>query len=167
MTKSIEDTATLGATCSPAAAAMHANDPALRTARGTVAWTWLEYADRVRAAAAGCTPSTYGVGDTVALWLANRPELHVADAAAMQLGAVPFAVYSTSTIGQAEHVVGDAGSRVLVTEPAYLRRAPEIRERGRTALELIVLVDGADTKAPTWEELLAAASGLRRRSGRG
>lgn len=114
MTKTIEDTATL---CDmfAAAAAMRADEPALRTARDTVAWTWRKYADRVRAAAAGLHAIDVRRGDTVALWLANRPEFHVADAAAMQLGAPPFSVYSTSTVEQAEHVVGDAGSRVLVT----------------------------------------------------
>ena len=96
-------------------------------------------------------------GDTVAMWLSNRPEFHVADAATMRLGAAPFSVYSTFTVEQAEHVVGDAGSRVLVTEPAYLERALAVRDGGRTALELIVLVEGADTNALTWEELLAAA----------
>jgi long-subunit acyl-CoA synthetase (AMP-forming) len=36
-------------------------------------------------------------GDTVALTLANRPEFHIADLAAMSLGATPFSVYLTST----------------------------------------------------------------------
>jgi long-subunit acyl-CoA synthetase (AMP-forming) len=152
----IETTATLCATFAATAAARGA-EPALRTADHAVAWTWRKYADRVRAAAAGL----YGVGvrrgDAVALWLSNRPEFHVADTAAMHLGATPFSIYATYTVEQAEHVVGDASSRVLVTEPAYLERALAVRERGRTPLELIVLVEGAHPDALTWEELLAAA----------
>jgi acyl-CoA synthetase (AMP-forming)/AMP-acid ligase II len=96
-------------------------------------------------------------GDTVALWLSNRPEFHVADTATTHLGAAPFSVYSTFTVEQAEHVIGDAGSRVLVTEAAYLEHALAVRERGNTALELIVLVDGTETKAVSWDELLATA----------
>jgi hypothetical protein len=41
--------------------------------------------------------------------------------------------YSTFTVEQAKHVIGDAGSRVLITEPAFLPHAL------------------------TWEELLSAA----------
>jgi long-chain acyl-CoA synthetase len=156
MTRTTEATATLCETLAATAAA-HRGEPALRAADGAVAWSWREYADRVRAAAAGLHGAGVQRGDAVALWLSNRPEFHVADAAAMHLGATPFSIYSTYTVEQAEHVVGDAGSRVLVTEPAYLERALAVRERGRTPLELIVLVGGAHPNALTWEELLAAA----------
>ena len=120
MTRAITHAATLGDAFASTAAA-HADEPALRTPDGNVAWTWREYADRVGDAAAGFDGIGVRRGDTVAMWLSNRPEFHVADAAALQLGAAPFSVYSTFTVEQAEHVVGDAGSRVLVTEPAYLR----------------------------------------------
>ncbi|HEX6712321.1 MAG TPA: AMP-binding protein [Thermoleophilaceae bacterium] len=152
----IEETATL-CDAFAATAAAHADEPALRTPDGGIAWTWGEYADRVRAAAASLHGLGVRRGDTVALWLSNRPEFHVADSAAMQLGAAPFSVYSTYTAEQAEHVIGDAGSRILVTEPAYLKHALTVRERGETALELIVLVDGGDTGVLAWDDLLAAA----------
>ena len=86
MTKTIEDTATLCDSFA-ATAATHADEPALRTADGAVDWSWREYADRVRAAAAGLHGLGVRRGDTVALWLSNRPEFHVADAAALQIGA--------------------------------------------------------------------------------
>ena len=156
MTQATEDTATLCETFAATAAAQPA-EPALRSADGAVAWTWRDYADHVHAAAAGLHGLGVRRGDTVALWLSNRPEFHVADAAAMQLGAAPFSIYSTFTVEQAEHVVADAGSRVLVTEPAYLEHALEVRERGNTALELVVLVEGSHTNALTWDELQAAA----------
>jgi long-chain acyl-CoA synthetase len=140
-----------------ATVAAHADAPALRTADGATAWTWGDYADRVRAASAGLAGLGVGHGDTVALWLANRPEFHVADTAAVHLGAAPFSVYSMFTVEQAEHVIGDAGSRVLITEPAHLNRALAVRERGTTALETIVLVEGAHDGALSWDALLAAA----------
>jgi acyl-CoA synthetase (AMP-forming)/AMP-acid ligase II len=89
MPRAVEDTATL---CDAFAmtSAVHGAEPALRTADRTVALTWREYADRLRAAAAGLYGVGVGRGDTVALWLSNRPELHLADTAAMQLGAAPF-----------------------------------------------------------------------------
>jgi long-chain acyl-CoA synthetase len=146
MTNTIEQTQTLPDTFAATAAA-HANEPALRTADGGVALIWSEYADQVAAAAAGLYGLGVRRGDTVALWLSNRPEFHVADTAATHLGAAPFSVYPTFTVEQGEHVIGDAGSRVLVTESAYLDTALAVRERGNTALELIVLVEGADTTA--------------------
>ncbi len=152
----IEKTTTLCQTFAATAAA-RAGEPALRSADGAIEWTWGEYAERVREAAAGFAGLGVGNGDTVALWLTNRPEFHVADMAAMQIGAAPFSVYSTFTVEQAEHVVGDAGSRVLVTEPAFLERALALRERGRTALELIVLVEGSHAGALRWDDLLVAA----------
>ena len=98
-------------------------------------------------------------GDTVAFWMGNRPEFHVADAGALLLGATPFSVYSTLTVEHAEHVIGNAGSRILVTEPACLDRALAVLERGRTALEQVVLVEGEDSRVLGWEDLLSRAPG--------
>ena len=140
-----------------ATADTYGDAPALRSADGAVRWTWSAYARHARAAAAGLHGIGVGRGDTVALWLTNRPGFHVADMGATLLGAAPFSVYSTSTVDQAEHVIGDAGCRVIVTEPAFLDGALAVRARETTALELIVLVEGAHTEALTWRELLAAA----------
>src|SRR6188472_4353981 len=133
MTTTIEETKTLCDAFSATVAA-HASAPALRSADGAVDWTWRDYADRVDAVAAGLHGVGVRRGDTVALWLANRPELHVADTAATRVGAAPFSVYTTFTVEQAEHVVGDAGSRVLVTEAPCLERALAVHQGGRTAL---------------------------------
>jgi long-subunit acyl-CoA synthetase (AMP-forming) len=156
MTMILEKTTTL-CRAFAATAAARADQPALRSADGETAWTWGEYAARVRAAAGGLAGLGVGRGDTVALWLANCPEFHVADTAALHVGAAPFSIYSTSTVEQAEHVVADAGSRLLVTEPAFLERALALRERGRTALERIVLVEGTHSGALSWEQLLESA----------
>ncbi len=96
--------------------------------------------------------------DRVALWLSNRPAFHVSDAAALGLGAVPFSVYPTFTAEQAEHVIRDACSEVLITEAACLDRALAVRDAGRTQMRCLVLVDGSHRQAVTWEELLAAGS---------
>ena len=52
-------------------------------------------ADRVDALAGGL--ATLGVrrGDCVAIMLANRPEFHIVDLAAVTLGATPFSIYTT------------------------------------------------------------------------
>ena len=138
--------------------AAHPDEPALSTADGAVEWTWREYAERVQVVAAGLAGLGVRRCDTVALWLAERPEFHVADTAALHLGAAPFSIDSAFGLAQVEHVIGDAGSRVLITEPAFLDRALEIRARGFTALEVIVLVEDEHAHALSWEQLLAAST---------
>jgi long-chain acyl-CoA synthetase len=141
-----------------ATAAQRSGELALRSADTSTRLTWSEYAARAREAAGGLAGIGVGRGDTIACWLSNRPEFHVADAGALQLGAVPFSVYETFTVAQAEHVIGDAGSRVLITEPAYLDSALAVRDGGKTGVESIVLVVGSHACALTWDELLACAS---------
>ena len=131
---------------------------AIRSADGDVEWTWAEYRRRACEAAAGLAGLGVEHGDTVALWLTNRPEFHVADSGAMLLGAAPFSVYSTFTVGQAEQVIGDSGARVLVTESGFLEQALAVRDGGRTAVERVVLVEGSHAAAMTWGELLDCAA---------
>jgi long-chain acyl-CoA synthetase len=131
---------------------------AFRRDDGSVALSWAEYAAAVQAAANGLTAAGLNRGDTLACWLTNRVEFHVADAAALHLGAVGFSIYSTYTVEQAVHVIADAGCRVLVTESAFLERALAVRDRDECPLEMIIVVD-VDVEVPgtiRWEELLAA-----------
>ena len=135
----------------------HASEPALRGADG-VEWTWKQYADRVRAAAAGLSELGVGRGDTMALLGLQPPEFHVADTAAMHLGAAPFSIYPTYTVEQTEQVIADSGARVLVTDQGNLQSAREVRARGNTALETIVVVDApAAADAMGWTELTELA----------
>jgi long-chain acyl-CoA synthetase len=136
----------------------YAGAPALRDLAGEGV-TWARYYDRVQEAAAGLAGLGLGRGDVLACWLSNRPEFHVADAAAMHLGAASFSVYNTFTIEQAKHVTADAGARIMVTEPAYVEQAIAVRESGETALVHIVCVEGDAPEALGWDELLDAAPG--------
>lgn len=141
-----------------ATVAAHADEPALRTPDGGIDWTWRECAERVESTARALAGIGVRPKDRVALWLSNRPEFHVADAAALRLGAVPFSVYPTFTAEQAEYVIRDAGSEILITEAAFVRRALAVRDAGRTQMRCLVLIDDSHRHAVTWEELLAAAS---------
>ena len=114
---------------------------ALRTKDDAFSCTWSEYAERVEKAAAGLASLGVGRGDTVALMLTNRPEFHVADAAAMHLGAVAFSIYNTYTPEQIDFLLRDAGNRVAITEQAFLDRFVAVRG-GDHALEHVIVVDG-------------------------
>ena len=141
-----------------ATASAFAGAPALRTSDGAVAIDWDGYAQRVREVAAGLAGLGLQRGDTVACWLSNRPEFHIADAAAMHLGAASFSVYPTYTAEQGEHVIGDAGARILITEPQFLEQALAVRDAGRTAVgPVVVLDDSADAGTLEWAELPGCA----------
>jgi len=51
--------------------------------------------------------------------------------AAALLGAASFSIYPTCSPEQAGHVLRDAGSRMLITEPAFLERALAVHDGGR------------------------------------
>jgi long-chain acyl-CoA synthetase len=95
----------------------HADRVAVRTLNDETALTWAQLRDRADGLSA--TLASLGVrrGDTVALMLGNRPEFHIADLAAMTLGATPFSVYLTSSPEQVAYVIADAGARVAIVEP--------------------------------------------------
>ena len=63
----------------------------------------------------------------------------------MHLGATPFSIYNTYSPEQIEFLVGDAATRVLVTEQAFLDTVLKAKEAA-DALEHVVVVDG---DAPT------------------
>jgi long-chain acyl-CoA synthetase len=132
-------------------------EPAVRSEDRSWLLTWNEYAEQARAVARGLSGLGIGRGDTVACWLRDRPALHLVGAGALRLGAVPFSLHHRYTANQIEHAIADAASRVLVTEPAFFHAALGVRDARRTALQMIVLVEGADARALTWPELLECA----------
>src|SRR5689334_17064528 len=122
-------------------AAEWADSPALRFKDSDFEASWRDYAEAVRKRAAGFAALGVKRGDTVGFMLANRPALHLTDAAAMHLGATCFSVYNTSSPEQVEYVVADAGNRAIVTEQAFLETVLAARERVE-GLEHVVVVDG-------------------------
>jgi long-subunit acyl-CoA synthetase (AMP-forming) len=103
-------------------AAERRDEVALRTKDGETEITWAEYADRVRRIAAGLHRLGLRRGDTLALMLTNRPEFHLADAAAMHLGAIPFSMYNTSSPEQVDFLLRDSGAKVAVVEEQFRDR---------------------------------------------
>jgi long-chain acyl-CoA synthetase len=122
------------------AVSQHGDRVAQRTRNDEISWTWKEYDDRVRAFAGGLAALGVGRGSTVALMLTNRPEFHVADAAAMHLGGVPWSIYTTYPADQITDLLRNSESRVVVTEQSLL---PALREAAQAAgVEHVVVVDG-------------------------
>jgi len=119
----------------------HPERCALRTKGDEFSITWREYADKVRATAAGLAGLGLERRGTMALMLTNRPEFHWFDAAALHLGATPFSLYNTYTAEQIQYQVQDAEARIVITEKAF-----EDRVRKLENVEHVIVVDdeGAD-----------------------
>jgi long-chain acyl-CoA synthetase len=122
-------------------AATHPDVVAVRTPDDRVSLSWAEVLGRVRALAGGLGRLGVGHGDTVALMLTNRPEFHLADLAAVTLGATPFSIYTTYPAEEIEYLVADAGSRVAIIEHAFLDVFTQARLH-LPGLEHLIVVDG-------------------------
>ena len=141
-------------------AAAHADQVALRTLGDAVSITFAEYADRVRRLAGGLHALGIRRGDTVGLMLANRPEFHLVDSAAMHLGAVPFSLYNTSSPEQIAYLLEDAGNRVFIVEAAFLERARAGMALAG-AVEQLIVVDASAEGTIHLSDLEAAEPGDR------
>jgi long-chain acyl-CoA synthetase len=99
---------------------------ALRTAHDQIQLTWAQYARAVERAAEALAGLGVQRGDRVALLSRNRPELAIADVAAMHLGAATVAVYVASPHGTIEYVLRDCSPRALIVEQALLARLERV-----------------------------------------
>jgi long-chain acyl-CoA synthetase len=113
---------------------------AIRTKGDEQTLTWAQWRRRARDLAGGLYRLGLRRGETVAIMLSNRPEFHIADMAAVTLGATPFSIYQTYAANQIEFVVSDAAARIAVVERQYLDRLLEAR-RNLPNLEHVILVD--------------------------
>src|SRR5260221_328873 len=108
--------------------AAKADETAVRTKGDEQTLTWAQLRGRVDALAGGLAKLGVQRGDTVALMLSNRPEFHVADLAAVMLGATPFSIYQTYAPNQIEFVVSDAEARVAIVYGFEVTCCPDPRQ---------------------------------------
>ena len=129
-------------------AADHPDVVALRTRDDGVVLTWSQVVERANALAGGLRTLGVGRGDCVALMLSNRPEFHLADLAAVTLGATPFSIYTTYPAAEIEYLLTDSGARVVIAEQAFL---PVIAQACSTidTVEHVLVVDGEPPEGVT------------------
>jgi long-subunit acyl-CoA synthetase (AMP-forming) len=116
-----------------------AEQVALRTLNDGISITFAEYNQRVRELAAGLHSLGVRRADSVGFMLANRPEFHLLDTAAMHLGACPFSIYNTSSAEQIAYLLQNAGCRVAIVEAAFRERMAQAIEAAGQVEHLIVL----------------------------
>jgi long-subunit acyl-CoA synthetase (AMP-forming) len=117
------------------------DEPALRS-WGNNAISWSAYADHVAQAAAGLQNLGLEKGDTLGLFLRNRPEFHILDTAALHLGIIPFSIYATAAAAQIDHVLDNADCTVVVTEATMRPRLDRLSSTPR-----ILTLDDPDDAA--------------------
>jgi long-subunit acyl-CoA synthetase (AMP-forming) len=139
-------------------ASQQSGEVAVRTLDDSIAWTWGELREKVDLLAQSLAGLGLERGQTIALMLANRPEFHLCDLAAMMIGATPFSIYMQYTPEQVQFVVSDADAHIIITEPQFLDVVLEARKE-LPGLQHVVVV-GAEGDVPegctTLEAVMAA-----------
>lgn len=115
---------------------------ALRSIDGALSLTWRQLNDEVRAVAAGLAGLGLRKGEPIALLLPNLPECHVVDYAAMHLGAVPFAIFNSSSAEQIAEQLRRSEARIVVTEARSLERVRSAARKS-TAVTTVIVIDGS------------------------
>ncbi|MCA1831696.1 MAG: long-chain fatty acid--CoA ligase [Actinomycetota bacterium] len=140
-------------------AARFAEGEALKSRARDGTWsalTWIEYRERVRAAALGLhslgiQPGTFGV-----ILCRNRAEHVIADMGLVHARAAPVSLYNTLSPEQIAYITNHCGARVaFVEDEAALEKFRAIRDR-LPNLERVVVIDGdaSDEWTIGWDELL-------------
>jgi long-subunit acyl-CoA synthetase (AMP-forming) len=87
--------------------------------------------------------------------LTNRPEFHLADTAAMSLGATPFSLYQTLTPDQIAYQLTDSGAEIVITEQVFLDQVTAALPQAPGVRHLIVVDTPADGETIALDDLLA------------
>jgi long-chain acyl-CoA synthetase len=117
-----------------------ADHVAIRTKDDEFTLTWAQWRTRALDLAGGLYELGLRRGETMAIMLGNRPEFHIADIAAVMLGATPFSIYQTYTPQQIEFLLADAEARVAIIESQHLENFLRARNE-LTTVEHVILVD--------------------------
>ncbi|HUG87099.1 MAG TPA: long-chain fatty acid--CoA ligase [Euzebya sp.] len=124
---------------------------ALRWRTGADTWgetTWAQVLDQATRIAGTYRSWGVGPGDTVALFLTNRPEFHTADLGALLLRAKAVSIYASSAPEQIEYLLGHMEAKVVVCDDiGFLERVLKVRGQ-LPQLEQVLVVDDPDGLRP-------------------
>ncbi|MCX7381651.1 MAG: long-chain fatty acid--CoA ligase [Alphaproteobacteria bacterium] len=130
-----------------------ANDPMLRSFRDEE-WkgiTWGQFAIQAASAARRLRAAGVSAGDRVMIVSENRPEYPILEIALMAIRAVPVPTYTTNTVDDHRHILGDCGARVAVVSTAAL--ALKVAAAG--PLDLLISMErfeATGVKTALWED---------------
>lgn len=121
---------------------------------GPRTWTWAEWNDRVRRAAAGLHDLGVGRGDVVAFLDKNHPACVEITLAAGAIGAAHAIVNWRSAPDEVEYAVNDCGAKVLFVGTDLMGSVDAVRDR-LTSVEHVVEVTPDGTDGDAYEAWLA------------
>ncbi len=109
--------------------------------------SWNQYYERSRAAGLGLYELGIRKEDRVSLLSENRLEWLYSDMGTLGIGAVLVPIYTTLTGEEAEYIVENSGSRVLIVEDAaQLEKALHVQEKCPSLEKVVVMDKGAITE---------------------
>jgi long-chain acyl-CoA synthetase len=132
--------------------------------------TWGQFGEGARRVASFLLDQGIRPGDHVAIWAANRPEWHTADAAILLIRGCPVPVYQTLSADQARYVLDHSETRVVFVEnEAILARVLQQRDQLRH-LQRVVVMEGLEQPSPDgfvlpWQGALASGDESLPRNG--
>ena len=111
-------------------------------------WTWREVLDRSARIAAAYRAWGIKPGDTVALFVRNRPEFHIADLGALLCRAKAVSIYNSSAPEQIAYLLGHMEARVVICDDVeMLGRVLQVRAQ-LPQLERVVVCDDPEQARP-------------------
>jgi long-chain acyl-CoA synthetase len=122
--------------------------------------SWSEIADTTMRLARGLVALGVHPGARVALVSESRPEWVVADLAIMSIGAVSVPAYTTNTVEDHRHILGNSGARVAIVSTAALAERLLPAARQVPSVSAVVAIEGitddpAGVRLHAWEDVLA------------
>lgn len=123
--------------------------------------TWRQAADAACRLAAGLRARGLARGERVVLVAENRPEWLIADFAIMAAGGITVPAYTTNTVNDHAHILGDSGAAAAIVSTPKLAQPLLQAAASAPDLRFVVEMDGAgdDTAAPpvfAWADMLAS-----------
>jgi long-chain acyl-CoA synthetase len=128
--------------------------------------SWREAAAQVTALARSLRALGVKRGDRVGLVSENRPEWMIADLAIMAAGAITVPAYTTHTVDDHRHVLGNSGARaVIVSTVALAHRVMPAADQVSTVTSIITIEPVrsgqlSNAEVFSWDEVMAQGAAL-------
>ncbi|HEV2334605.1 MAG TPA: AMP-binding protein, partial [Stellaceae bacterium] len=121
--------------------------------------SWSQAADSVMHLARGLAALGVEQGDRVALVSENRPDWVSADLAIMSAGAVSVPTYTTNTIEDHRHILGNSGARAAIVSTAALAQRLIPAAEQVSGVNAIIAMEPIGEKSGTipahaWDDVL-------------
>jgi long-chain acyl-CoA synthetase len=127
--------------------------------------TWSEFARMTASCARHLRAEGIAAGDRVVICAENRPDYPIAEVALMAIRAVPVPTYTTNTVDDHAHILGDSGARAAIVSSGILAARLSAAGQKTGGLDLLLEMGSerwnnflADTTPP--EDIIGEAAAI-------